>query len=270
MTSTLPNFLILGAQKCGTTWLHEKLSKHPEFYMSKTKEIHFFNANAQYKKGIEFYQTFFEDAYGKRFIGESTPNYFWTNNQPIKWLGEGIQPQFMIGIPERIKSDLGEKTKFILIVRNPVDRAISAFYHHLKFEGRIDLNKPFKEIIKMYGIVHMGFYASHLEHYLKSFPIAQFLILTYEELFANPKEETAKVLRFLGADQGVELESLEEKIHIGKAKNEIDGEYYFKKSKFENPIKVISKKQIEALKFIFKEPNNQLREMLGRDIKHWD
>lgn len=74
MSNTLPNFLIVGAQKCGTTSLHEILAAHSEAGMSKVKEINFFTNPEKHKKGLQYYSSFFEDTKGK-IIGESSPGY---------------------------------------------------------------------------------------------------------------------------------------------------------------------------------------------------
>ena len=73
---TLPNFLIVGAQKCGTTSLHDILSEHPQANMSNLKEINFFYSEDKYAKGLEHYKSYFKKLDSKhRVTGESSSGY---------------------------------------------------------------------------------------------------------------------------------------------------------------------------------------------------
>ena len=104
----LPNFLICGASKSGTTTLQEVLCTHPDIFMPKKKrangrEIHFFNNDKNFAKGIEWYEKQFEGWNGEKAIGEKTPSYLCT---PC--------------VPERIHRFLPD-VKLIFILRHPVD-----------------------------------------------------------------------------------------------------------------------------------------------------
>ena len=68
-----PNFLVIGAQRAGTTWLYECLREHPEIFLPETKELHYFDLN--HEKGYEWYFQHFEGA-SEKAIGEITPNYY--------------------------------------------------------------------------------------------------------------------------------------------------------------------------------------------------
>jgi hypothetical protein len=71
----LPNFLIVGAQKCGTTNLHDSLDQHPQANMSKVKEINFFTLEEKYEKGLDFHSSYFKQPYSNQEItGESSPS----------------------------------------------------------------------------------------------------------------------------------------------------------------------------------------------------
>jgi len=74
-----PNYLVIGAQRCGTTWLAETLGQHPDIYVPRPKEIHFFNHSENYAKGIDWYRSRFPGYEGQRAVGEFTPNYFWVS-----------------------------------------------------------------------------------------------------------------------------------------------------------------------------------------------
>ena len=110
----LPNFVIIGAQKSGTTSLSYYLQEHPEIYVYP-KEIHFFDdRDGTYEHGLEFYSGFFAESQGAKAIGECTPCYIYAE-QPPERMYEAIP-----------------NAKLILIARNPVDRAYSNYWKNIK------------------------------------------------------------------------------------------------------------------------------------------
>src|SRR5690348_11928752 len=87
----LPNFLVIGVEKGGTTWLHTQLKKHPEIFLPNTKEVHFFNkynsnfvAHDYFKFGLDWYREFFKDYEGQQAIGEVTPMYICDAEAPLR------------------------------------------------------------------------------------------------------------------------------------------------------------------------------------------
>lgn len=260
-----PNFFILGAQKCGTTWLHQALNEHSDIYMSPEKEIHFFNSKKHFKRGMNHYKSFFKDSKNEPLKGESTPNYFWTSTYKDEYLKDGCDSEFMHGIPKRIRQNLGENLKFIILLRNPVDRAISAFYHHLKFDSRLNLDVSFDENIRNFGIAQMGFYAEHLKHYYTLFNPNQFKVLIYEEFFKDPQLGLNEALSFLSLPKKNDFSILSNSIHSSKKKVKINGEYYIHLSKHQVK-KIISKQNISTLRALYKKENLKLNELLKKDI----
>src|SRR4051812_23905676 len=113
----LPNFLVIGVEKGGTTWLHAQLKKHPQIFLPDTKEIHFFNKYSSnlierdyFKLGIGWYLDFFKPYNGQRAIGEVTPMYICDSEAPLR-----IQKTLL-------------SVRLIAILRNPVDRAYSHYW----------------------------------------------------------------------------------------------------------------------------------------------
>lgn len=108
----LPNFLIVGAQKCGTTSLHEYLYQHPQIYLPEGKETKFFAEDARYSKGITYYEDVCFSTYsGESAVGEVDPDYMYFE-QALERIAEHL--------------DL-RTTKLIFVLRNPVDRAFSHY-----------------------------------------------------------------------------------------------------------------------------------------------
>jgi hypothetical protein len=165
----LPNFLCLGAPKAGTTSLFEILKQHPEIGLSSFKETHFFDTDINWNKGKKWYSdSYFSTLKTIKRIGEFTPSY----------LSKEICAQ-------RIKDTLGDKVKFVVILRNPIDRAFSHYLHtsrdeyeKLSFEEALQLEpirlKKFLEEEDYLSYLrnsyfHQGLYAEMLERYLKYF-----------------------------------------------------------------------------------------------------
>jgi hypothetical protein len=202
----LPDFIIVGAQKGGTTSLHAYLAEHPLIAPPVTKEIHYFDK--QFDRGLGWYRAHFQllDE-GAMLTGESTPYYL-----------------FHPAVPARVASTL-PGCRLIVVLRNPVDRAFSQ-HNHERALGFEDL--PFEEAIageprrlegeeerlladpgyvsfshQHHSYLARGRYAEQLERWLEHFDREQLLVLSAEDLFAEP----ATVVRESQAFLGLELET---------------------------------------------------------------
>lgn len=209
----LPKFLVIGAMKSGTTSLHNILRQHSQIFLPPGKEVHFFDIDRNYKKGIDYYASFFKDADEKQLIGEITPGYIW---KPY--------------IAERIFKGLGNKTKLIAILRNPATRVYSQ-YKMWMIRG--ETNEPLRETIenelkqihnkKNYcynkGYVSRGFYARQIKTYLKYFPLEQMHFILFEDDFIKkPKETLKNIFEFLNLNYEDNIVNI--KSHItGKLKS---------------------------------------------------
>ena len=132
------NFLIIGAQKAGTTWLCDVLRRHPGVFIPEWKELQFFNMEFNYEKGFDWYLDFFKGSEGCTARGEGTPNYFYnicTDLEHRDWINREV--------PARVKTVLPD-AKFILSLRDPVDRAVSA-YNHFVLRGNIPPKKRIRD-----------------------------------------------------------------------------------------------------------------------------
>ena len=189
---TSPDFLIIGAQKAGTTSLRaflESISDH--VFMSKT-EHHFWNREGQYNDGfgLNSYLNNFAQSQSGQMIGEKSPSYLGSYEAPAR-----IHRHF----PE---------VKLIAILRNPAERAYSAYWHGRRV-GAIDPGFTFTESIQSYrenhgkpygDLVTPGFYSQHIARYLEFFPREQLLILNFDKLLNSPVTELSKSVSFLGLD----------------------------------------------------------------------
>lgn len=194
---TLPNTLIIGAQKGGSTWLYDVLKVHNEVFMPKKVELlHFSNAKCNERELIDKYESAFKSVSSEqKIIAEKTPSYLWTYSEKAE---KGtFTHSHNKTIPKDAKALLGDDLKAICSLRHPVTRLISAFFHHCE-RGRIELNSSFSSSANKFGMVDMGFYARHLKEWGKELPQEQILTLIMErDIIENPNSACDKISKFL-------------------------------------------------------------------------
>lgn len=185
----LPTFLIAGAMRCGTTSLNAYLREHPEISVGQPKEVHFFDQN--YERGIDWYLQHFPDADGSRAVGEATPAYL-----------------YFPEVAERIATTLPE-VKILLLLRDPVDRAHSHFWHN-RSVGREELDfaeaiaseperlERNREYRARYSYLDRGRYGRQLENMLRYIPGERILVQTFDEITSDPTAVYRRTCRFLG------------------------------------------------------------------------
>jgi hypothetical protein len=204
----MPNFLMIGAAKAGTSSLYAYLRQHPEVFLSEVRECDFFALEGQspsfsgpgdrvafrrYVTTLQAYQGLFRRAGERPAVGESSDLYLYS---PLA--------------ARRIRHYLPE-AKLIVVLRNPVDRAHSQ-YKHLVRDGREPL-PAFEEALEAeetrirdgwHPIWHLrarGFYAAQLTTFLELFPREQLAVHLYEDFEADPLRVLLSIFRFLGVSQ---------------------------------------------------------------------
>lgn len=166
-----PTFLCIGVQKGGTTWLAKAVDQHPQVATGRRKELQFFNHRAAYEQGLEWYEEQFRVRPRTRAIGEFTPNYWWTQGSTTA--------NNYLGSAGRV-ADAYPDLQLVVCLRHPVDRAISAYFHHMK-AGRYPPSVGLLEAIERYPDVReFGDYGTQLSAWLDRFPLERFLFLVYE------------------------------------------------------------------------------------------
>jgi hypothetical protein len=279
MRSPRPNFLIIGAQKCGTTWLFEQLRQHPDIFMPEVKDLEFFSYhNHLTKPGFSGYLQHFSEAADKRAVGEATASYFWTRTNS-RWgvLPTGFQPD----IPSVVHQYLGEELRLIVTLRNPVRRVISAYLHYLAV-GEIPPHTGFNRAIKYGGVVDMGFYACQLRNWLEHYPIEKIKVLILEsDIQDRPTETLSAVCGFLSiSDHEFNQESLRQVVFSGPRRVINENGVYVpgngsaaekKDSSYlnvdgQNWHRIISAEQLDQLHDIFRPDVKDLDRLLGTNL----
>ena len=182
------DFIGIGAERSGTTWIYDCLNEHPEVCMASQKEIYYFNRldrhflkieNKRYKRGLGWYMSFFNHCGEKSIKGEFTPTYMFCPHSVA-----------------RIKEHFPE-VKLIAILRNPVDRAFSQYLSN-KRSGLIP-DVSFEKALKiMDSYVEKGYYYKHLIRYFKLFPRKRIRIFLTEDMADRPRWVVKSLYKFLG------------------------------------------------------------------------
>ena len=179
----LPNLLVIGAAKSGTTSLHEYLRLHPEISMSRQKELHYFVSDS-WRERRRWYEAAFED---KPIRGESSPTY--------------TMYPYLPSTAERIR-ELTPDARFIYLVRDPVERSIANYAElaALRLESR-----PIGEALTDFSDPanpHLApsRYATQLERFLEHFGEDRVLVIDQQELREQRLETLREVFSFLGVD----------------------------------------------------------------------
>ncbi len=204
---TLPNFLIVGAQRSGTTAVYDYLRQHSQVYTSPIKEPAFFAREESSPgwrwadgsrvdlpfKGTAAYQKLFRGARGEKAIGEASTAYLHN-----------------VGAADRIRAQIPE-VKLVALLRHPAERAYSGFLY-LRRDGaepigdfesalRAEQDRRAENWAPDYHYVERGFYHRQLAPYFEKFPSEQIRIYLYEDLKRDPNGLARDLYRFLGVDE---------------------------------------------------------------------
>lgn len=202
---TLPNFLIIGAMRSGTTSLTRQLRDHPDVFISANKELHYFDF--EFDKGPSWYEAHFDPATHQKAIGEATPNYM-----------------YFADAVDKIRESL-PTVRMVAILRNPVDRAYSHYWHNrstgretLEFaeailaeRKRLAVTDPRERALWSY--VDRGHYIRQLERVLENSDRERLLVLLFEDLAESPAKTYSNLWRFL------EIEEIEPRANIDMPAN---------------------------------------------------
>ena len=180
----LPNFICLGAQKCGTTTIWHMLNAHPSICMAQPRETRFFYDDLRFAEGLQQYEIqHFSHWAGEAAVGEKCPEYLYV-------------PE----VAHRIYDTLGPTIKFIVALRSPAQRAFSHYRHNLTM---LRESRTFDDVLEAehrqiqngervrepYGYLPRGYYAQQLKRYFDLFDQDQFLMINFEREIVNDQKK---------------------------------------------------------------------------------
>ena len=248
---SLPHFMIIGTQKGGTSTLYEFLKNHPRIVPATKKEVHYFDLN--YEKGEVWYRSHFprsRQLEGGKQTGEGSPYYL-----------------FHPHVPGRIR-ELVPEIRLIALLRNPVHRAISHYFHVMQRWGdpwemekafheeeqrisrertRLEQDPTYtSEVYQRYSYKARGIYVDQIARYLNYFNRNQLLVLSSEQMFSSPEPAYRKVLDFLKLPS-INIPAVNPR-NIGQYKEEVP------------------ESLVQYLRDFFAPHNQRLFELLGEDF----
>jgi len=204
----LPDFLVIGTQKGGTTALYQYLARHPQIGVPSRKELDFFldgplhrhpdpNATVgSWDRGIDWYRRWFRT--DRPVCGEASPNYT---------LGIGTER-----VARRI-AEVVPAARIVYLVRNPLDRARSHYLMTMKSVGAHRCS--FSEFLRTSHALATSSYGSMIRPYLRLFPRERILVLESARLDADRRESLQTVFRFLAVDERYWCAEYEKRVFVG-------------------------------------------------------
>ena len=267
-----PTFVLIGSQRCGSSWIHKCLEEHPEIFVAEPKELHFFGDH--WDNGVEWYLDHFKPGPEHTAWGEATPKYI-------------AQPE----AAERLKSVCPD-ARLITCFRHPVERAYSIY----QLKRNTDMQgMTFEQALEQdEDIWWRGRYAEQLEQWWTVFPKEQILALVYDDLLANESTFIRRIYEHIGVDSSytpswlgktqnaVVYPGMQDKFRkagLGKVLRAVRNspigpmirEYAAKQKRKKGGVyKEMLPETRQKLVDYYRPHNAKLGELLGCDLSNWD
>lgn len=252
----LPSFVIAGAQKSGTTTLHQMLQQHPRVFMSRPKELHFFDRN--WDRGIDWYTSHFEARKPRhRQWGESTPTYLYDDR---------TRQRLIDSLPD---------SRVVIILRNPIDRAYSHYWHSRRkarepvatFEEALALENERLATDnlgqrKRFSYVDRGHYIDQLVPLHQAFGPEGLHVMLLEDLVADRTSALVGLFAFLGlpVEPAGQIQGRTANAYRDRAADVAPSPTGYP------PLSTATR---TVLAEHFRPYNDRLSTWLGRDLSHW-
>ena len=274
------DFIGIGAQKSGTSWVYACLYEHPEI-CAPIKEIHFFS-RPRFEKGIAWYESHFKKCSTQSKKGEFSTSYL-----------------YAVEASARIKAVYPD-VKIIAILRDPITRAYSQYRNALKAGEITETTSFFSYIAEEKSVIAQGMYAEQLARYVSLFGHEQMLVLVYEDIARDPRAFMQRIYTFIGVDASFVPSMLHTSINIARTPKRVfidrmmhhSAEFlrrrgldrlvwYVRKIGLPDMVRAVNtktdtkEKKLEydrnALVHMFREDARRLTEYCGRDmVKEWN
>jgi hypothetical protein len=247
-----PNFLYIGPDKSGSSWLFNALVNHPECFVPPSKDIYYFDK--YYHRGESWYMDFFSKASQDALaVGEISHGYLFDENSPL-----------------RIKADFPDM-KILTTLRNPVERAVS-HYFYLRAGGLIDSDLK-SAVLKRPGIILSSLYFEPLKRYLEIFPRDQVYVSFFEQLKSDPRKFAFGIFDFLGISE-IETVDFQKRVREARKPKSVLVAKILKVSALKARDLGLSTlvgkiKNSKAINIIYKPLDSTDRAKISREEKNW-
>ena len=181
-----PNYMLIGAAKCGTTSICGLIGEHPEIFMVECKEPHFFSIDRVYEKGLAWYESLFDAAGAKPMRGEGSNSYT-------------MKEQYPEALPRLLAYE--RDLKLIYVARDPLER-IESFWIEKRSHGGDAVHHDFNRSLERdrVRVLDNTNYLRQIEPYYDHFPAGDILVTFFEDFKADPRAYMKRIYEFLGCD----------------------------------------------------------------------
>ena len=268
----LPSFVVVGAQKAGTTTLHRVLRRHRQIHLPATKELHFFDQH--FDRGLDWYSSQFRPRFWQRAVGEATPVYAYRKE---------VRQRLIKSLPD---------ARIVMLLRNPVDRAYSHYWHdlrrqelarhdrgvHATFEEAIANERPyiFAHLIggdaprmfkenwgKRLAYVRRGEYMDQIEPFLEAYGRERLHIMLLDDFAADRESSLRDLFGFLGVWRGA-ARRIPSDVHANRYRRpDVEGRMQV------SAYVPMSEETRAAMVEHYRPYNERLAALLGRDLSGW-
>lgn len=177
-----PDFIIIGAMKSATSSLHEQLALQPGIFMSEPKEPNYFSNDEVYAKGEAWYSSLFAGAEPGDLTGESSTHYTKLPTYPHTIA--------------RMQSYGLKSTKFIYVLRHPVDRLVSQYIHEW---SQNNISCSIHEALELHPeLIEYSLYSKQLQPFVDTFGVDNVLVVFFEDVKTQPQQQLDRICRFIG------------------------------------------------------------------------
>lgn len=271
----LPNFLICGAEKAGTTALYNYVKRHPNVFFSRPKETFFFNRN--FDKGVGWFKKHFDEYGGEKAIGEGTATTMYSSKAP-----------------QRIREVLNSP-RLIFVLRDPIERAYSQYFYYLQ-RGKISPDLSFMQALRNneWAILDKGKYIQCIRRFNRVDEFSIHIVLS-QNLRKKPGKVLGELFLFLGVD-GSFCPELGGKYNVTRYPKSREIYHWIRlswhtvrdaiepmfpstidavrkgmrKILFDTEKPAMSEEARAYLRQFYGEPNARLEEYIERDLSHWE
>ena len=249
-----PSFLIAGTQRGGTQWLERQLNQHPHLHVAK-EAAPFFSQPGRLTKDDEILK-FLKPFAGaeKPLQGHRSPGYFWVPD-----------PKSRFSAPRKhdtaaaIRDMLDPNAPVLISLRNPVERAISAYWHYFS-NADIALSAGLFQTPLRFGVIDRGFYRRHYEHWARTLGPERLRVLVFDDLVDRPRTYLQEALGALRVGDSPEFwAALKPKAKVGNVG-------WLPQFRKQSPI---TAQEIAALYALYADDIRFMEEVLGRELPKW-